>query len=53
MPVLLDEAQRLGMRVGICFEEKLPCVWWNPKSREEMLSNSVTYLSYVMRNMTS
>jgi hypothetical protein len=48
LPVLLDEAERLGMRVGICFEEKVPCAWSNPKSRAEMLSNAVNDLTYLV-----
>jgi len=49
MPVLLDEAQKLGMRVTVCFEEKVPCVWHNPKTRAEMLSNCVNDLTYFLK----
>jgi hypothetical protein len=52
MPTILDEAQKLDMKVAICFEEKIPCVWSNPKSRGEILGNAVRDLTYAINTWT-
>jgi len=53
LPVIFDQADKLGMKVALCFEEKMFCVWKNPQSRQEMMDNVVEALSYGIKTWTA
>ncbi|MDQ8193916.1 hypothetical protein QEH59_05740 [Coraliomargarita sp. SDUM461004] len=49
LPLILDEAQRIGMKVAICYEEKLNWEpYRHPKSRAEIVRTAIKDLSYVL-----
>lgn len=53
IPLILDEAQRAGLKVTLCYEEKSNFVWpdlRNPKSRAEAVDYVVSDLTYVLRH---
>lgn len=52
LPVIFDEAEKLDMKVALCFEEKEFVAWKNPKSRQEMIDNVVAGLTYAMQTWT-
>jgi hypothetical protein len=47
VPQFLDEAQRLGMKIGICYEEKITFDWRQPKTRAEALQLIKSDLQYI------
>lgn len=49
LPIIFNEAEKLGMKVALCFEEKEFCVWMHPHSRQEMIDNVVDGLTYAMK----
>lgn len=55
IPLLLDEAQKVGMKVGLFYEEKSNFVWpsyRDPKNRAEALNNALGDLRYVLDRYT-
>ncbi|HLV78907.1 MAG TPA: endo-1,3-alpha-glucanase family glycosylhydrolase [Chthonomonadaceae bacterium] len=53
IPLLLEEADRLGMRIAICYEEKLNFLWRGVKSRDEAIRDAMADLKYVVSRYTS
>src|SRR5205814_6717776 len=50
-PMLLEEAQKLEMRVFICYEEKINFPnYRHPKNREEVVASARKDLAYVLHN---
>ncbi len=51
IPTLLDEAQKLGMRIAICYEEKLNFpAYRTPASRADVVASTVADLSYIVQH---
>lgn len=53
IPAILDEAQKLGLKVAICYEEKTDFVWpevRHPRSRADIVANTVSDLKYILSN---
>jgi glycoprotein endo-alpha-1,2-mannosidase len=49
-PMLLDEADKLGMRAAICYEEKLNFpTYRHPKDRDEVVRNATSDLTYIVQ----
>jgi hypothetical protein len=51
--MILDEAQKEGMKVGICYEEKSNFVWpdfRNPQNRAQAIDYAVSDLTYILKN---
>lgn len=49
MEPLLDQAAQLGLRVGICFEDKAMFGYaYQARSREEAVQNAISNLAYVL-----
>lgn len=51
--LLLDEAGRLGMRIAICYEEKLNFLWRGIHSREEAIHDGIADLKYILAHYAS
>jgi glycoprotein endo-alpha-1,2-mannosidase len=49
LPVIFDEAEKLDMKVALCLEEKMFCIWKQPKTREEMVDNMTGALQYAFK----
>lgn len=50
IPMLLDEADKLGMKIGLCYEEKINFVWpgfRNPKTRAEAIASAEADLKHI------
>jgi hypothetical protein len=49
VPMLLDEAERVGMKIAICYEEKLNWQpYRNPTSRADIVETAIQDLTYVV-----
>jgi hypothetical protein len=51
VPMILDEAQKLGLKVALCYEEKTDFVWpevRHPASRADIVDNTVGDLKYIL-----
>jgi hypothetical protein len=49
-PILLDEAQKLQMRVYICYEEKLNFPGYrHPKTRDDVVNGAADDLTYIVK----
>lgn len=49
VPAILDEAGKLGMRIAICYEEKINFPdYRDPSSREEIVANTTRDLAYIL-----
>lgn len=48
VPLVLDEAARAGMKIAICYEEKLNFVWRDFKTREEAIANAAEDIRYIV-----
>jgi len=53
IPLLLDEADRLGMRVALCYEEKINFLWRGVKSRQEAIRDATADLKYLVSHYTA
>jgi hypothetical protein len=50
VPLLLDEAQRQGLRVALCYEEKINFPpYRKPKSREDLVASAAADLAYIVQ----
>ncbi|QQE13063.1 hypothetical protein JD969_06275 [Planctomycetota bacterium] len=51
IPMLLDEAQKLGMKIAICYEEKINWPHYRkPKSREDIIKTAAEDLNYLINS---
>ena len=49
MPVLLDTAQNIGFKIGICFEDKAMFGYhYNARTREEAVQNAIANLDHIL-----
>jgi len=54
IPLLLDEAQRIGMRIAICYEEKINFPDYRaPESREDVVRTATEDLTYLVNTYAS
>jgi glycoprotein endo-alpha-1,2-mannosidase len=49
LPVIFAEAEKLDMKVALCVEEKMFCVWKMPKTRAQMVDNMTEALTYAYK----
>ena len=53
MPLLLDIAQKVGFKVGICFEDKAMFGYcYNARTREEAVQNAIANLKHILETHT-
>lgn len=54
IPMLLEEAEKLGMRIAICYEEKLNFPGYRtPKTRQDVIQGATQDLSYIVEHYGS
>lgn len=54
IPLLLEEAQKCGMRVALCYEEKINFPGYrSPEGREEIMESAAKDLNYILKQYGS